>query len=116
MSTARPFNPESEAGIISADELAGIIGAELGEAERLRAVALAVIQKYSCSAPNEIMNEAVIRFSGYLAASEASGYGAYKQVSMGVDIGLQHLHGPMFRNSGAAALLSPWKVRRAGAI
>ena len=25
-------------------------------------------------------------------------------------------HGPTFRNCGASALLSPWKVRRAGAI
>lgn len=115
MSTARPFDSEAEAGIVTVDELAAIIGTELAEAERIRTVAVLMVEKYAPGAPNELKNEAVVRLSGYMAATESSGYGAFRSVDVGgVSLGTQHVHGPMLRNSGAAALLSPWKVRRAG--
>ena len=120
--TAQPFPPRPQAKLaatgvtLTASELAEIIGTELDEAERLLAVASAMVSRYAPDAPTAVVNEATVRFSGYLASSEASGYGAYRQVGVGFDVGLQHLHGPAFRNSGAAMLLSPWRIRRAGAI
>lgn len=81
-------------------------------ANRLRAVAGAVVDRYAPDAPTEIANEAKLRFGAYLLnTSDTLGY---RKLNMGVDVEMMHLHGPMFRNSGAAALLTPWRVRRAG--
>ena len=62
-----------------------------------------------------LKDEAVIRFAGYLAQSDlrrdregvhrADGYRVYVTN-----------HAAAFRNSGAAMLLTRWRVRRAGAI
>ena len=65
-------------------------------------------------APQAIRDEAVIRYAGYMAGSD---YGAVRAETIGpVSRTYAMNHAAAFRNSGAAGLLSPWKVRRAGAI
>lgn len=82
--------------------------------DRLGRVAAALVQRYAPSAPEEIMDEAVVRFTGYLAQSD---FGAIRGETIGPrGVEYQTNHAAAFRNSGAAMLLSPWRVRRAGVI
>ena len=100
---------------ISAADLATAIGASEDVATRLLAVVKAHVERYAPSAPSEVQTEAAIRFSGYLAS--APGFGAYRKLEVGsTTFEIPPTHGPAFRNSGAMALLSPWKIRRAGAV
>lgn len=80
----------------------------------LGAAASALVEKEAPGAPQSIRDEAVIRFAGYLAQSDFGGVRA-EQVG---EVRFEHApnHGMAFRHSGAKAFLSPWKVRRAGAI
>ena len=98
----------------TAVDLAEIIGTDVATAERLLVVATAMADKYSACAPAPIRREAIIRFCGYLAEA---GSGAVMSLDLG---GLKQAevtnHASAFRNCGAAALLSPWKIRRAGTI
>ena len=76
--------------------------------ERMRPVALALVDRYAAAAPEAVRSEAILRFCGALMES---GYGAkfageVKPVN----------HGSMFRTCGAQGLLQPWHPRRAGAI
>lgn len=87
---------------------------ELAEATRLLSVASAIIIKYAPDAPDAVQNEAVLRFSGYIHGTSET-YGAHLKQDFGaIAIEYPTNHGLAFRNSGAAALLSPWKVRHAG--
>ena len=73
-----------------------------------------MVEQYAPGAPQALKDEAVIRFAGYLAGSDFGGIAKEgigpKEVEYTVN------HAAMFRNSGAAALLSRWRVRRAGTI
>lgn len=94
-----------------------VAGAALDSDERacsLGEVASALVEKEAPNAPQAVKDEAVIRFAGYLAQSDFGGVRA-EQVG---EVQLEHApnHGMAFRHSGAKALISPWKVRHAGAI
>ena len=83
-------------------------------AAQLLAVASALVEQYAPGAPVALQNEAAVRFAGYLAQSD---FGAIPKESIGprsVDYVTNHANA--WRNSGAAMLLSRWRVRRAGAI
>ena len=80
---------------------------------RLGATAAAMVEQYAPAAPQPLKNEAVVRFAGYL---EEANYGALRSETTGDLESAHNNHAAMFRNSGAAALLSRWRVRRAGAI
>ena len=100
---------------IDAAELGKAIGSTEDVATRLLAVAKAHVERYAPDAPSEVQNEAVIRLAGYLSQSQATI--AMRSVSVGgIDVQAPPTHAPAFRNCGAMGLLSPWKVRRAGAI
>ena len=61
-----------------------------------------------------LQDEAVIRFAGYLSNTF---YGAVLSETEGpLTVQYQANDAAAFRNSGAAALLTRYKVRRAGAI
>ena len=88
-----------------------------GTDERVQAigsVAAELVQRYAPMAPQPIKNEAVIRCSGWL----------YQQPSAGIrsertgDISTSYMaaNTGALRYSGAMGLLSPFKIRRAGAI
>ena len=79
----------------------------LATVERLRPVALALVERYAANAPEAIKSEAIVRFVG---AMIESGFGA-KFTSQVRPLN----HSAMFRTSGAQGLLSPWHPRRAGA-
>ena len=69
---------------------------------RLLAVGSSVVVKHAPNAPDSVQNEAVVRMAGYLfdqpAASSRQGYAS------------------AFRNSGARALLLPWRVHGLGVV
>ena len=67
---------------------------------RLMSVGTARAEKYAPEAPDDVTDEAVIRFCAYL----------FDQPTSAAGIG----YSAAWRNSGAASLLSPWKVRRLG--
>ena len=96
------------------------LGAALGGSddtttlERLGAVSAAMVERYAPGAPQEIRNEAVVRASGWLRDQPAS---ATRDITVGpLSTSYQPSSMSALRHSGAMALLSPWKVRRAGAI
>ena len=77
-------------------------------------VAAAMVEEYAPGAPQPIKDEATIRFAGYLAQSD---FGAIMKEDVG-PLSVEHVvnHSGAFRNSGAAMLMSRWKIRRGGAI
>ena len=107
--------PEPEPAVtLTAQELADETGATLDRAERILAVATAIVLEYAPAAPTALLNEAVIRLGGYLAQSD---YGTVREETIGPrSVSYQMNHAAMFRNSGGQALLTRWKKRRAGVI
>ena len=94
--------------------LAVEIGVTEERATRLLEVATKLVVRYAPNAPTAVVNESVIRFAGYLGES---GYGAVRSETVGpMSVEYQTNHAAAFRNSGAAALLTHYRVRRAGPI
>ena len=82
--------------------------------DRLGSVAAALVERLAPDAPDAIKNEATIRTAGYLREQPAA---AVRSESVGdIRTSFAPAHTSALRHSGAMALLSPWKVRRAGAI
>ena len=99
---------------VTAASLEAETGADQDRAERILAVATAEVLAYAPHAPDAVANEAVIRLGGYLAQSD---YGTIRSESLGPkSMSYQMNHAMMFRNSGAQALLTRWKIRRAGLV
>lgn len=101
------------AGIVDATTMAlsgRRVSAEdhLAQVERLRPVALALVDRYAAAAPEAIRSEAIVRFVG---ASLESGFGA-KFTSQVRPLN----HSAMWRTSGALGLLHPWRVQRGGVV
>ena len=73
------------------------------------AAAAAIVERYAPAAPEAVQNEACLRVVSYLfdRSPGLSGRESYSQ-SPGQISALRH--------SGGMALLSPWKVRRGGAV
>ena len=95
------------------------LGAALGEDDdtataRFGATAAALVQRYAPDAPEPIKCEAVIRTAGWLR--EAPSYGARTEREGEVMTSFSPNMTGALRASGAMALLSPWKIRRAGAV
>ena len=96
---------------ITAAQLAAATGTtEDGAAERVLPVAVRMVLDYAPAAPTEMLNEAVVRFGGYLLASDFGGVRTETLGPMSVEYQLNHA--AAFRNSGAALLLTRYKVRR----
>ena len=82
--------------------------------QRLGATAAALVERYAPDAPDAIKCEAVIRCAGWLLEAPAAGV---RRSSVGpVDTAYSPAMTGALRSSGAMSSLSPWKVRRAGAI
>ena len=73
---------------------------ETAQVARLLATATAMVQKHAPDAPDAIHNEAAVRIVGYLFDAPQSPGGA--------------MYANAGRNSGAWALLLPYRVHRAG--
>ena len=108
-----PDTPAANAAALAC--LGAALGiADEGTLERLGSTAAALVERYAPSAPQPVRNEATIRCAGWLAQQPAA---SVRSESVG-DISTSYAptHTGALRHSGAMALLSPWKVRRAGAI
>ena len=82
--------------------------------QAIGAAASALVEDYAPDAPQAVRDEALIRCAGYLAGSD---FGGIASESIGPQSYTWTVnHADMFRRSGAAALLSSWRVRRAGLI
>ena len=84
-------------------------------ANHLGMVASAMVERYAPGAPQVIRDEATIRAAGYLAQSDFGTVGKESGLP-GHDVEYVTNHASLFRNSGSAALLTNWKIRRAGKI
>ena len=72
------------------------------------------VEREAPGAPQRIKDEAVIRYAGWMAQSD---YGGIVEEAIGPkSVKYEVRHANAWRNSGAAGLLAPWKVRRAVAI
>ena len=83
-------------------------------ATRLLPVVRALVERYASGAPAAIQDEAAIRVAGWLHESPAGSIRSEREgeVMTSYRAGEQSA----LLHSGAAGLLSPWKVRRAGVI
>ena len=99
---------------LTAATLAVTLGVQEPVATRLLAVATAHVERFAPAAPGAVQNEAIIRFSGWLNESPVSG--ARREDIGDVSTAYSPAMTDGFRASGAMALLSPWKIRRAGSI
>ena len=99
---------------ITETKLAEALGVNQALADRLLPVAVALVERYAPAAPEAIHNEAAIRCAGWLADTPAPSL----QSEQYGDLGATWAPGQLsaLRHSGAMALLSPFKPRRAGAI
>ena len=88
------------------------------DAARLLPVVVELVDHYAPNAPAEIANEAAIRCAGYLAQHPADARQSESYNILGVQFETSHATGAVssLRASGAMALLTPYKVRRAGKI
>ena len=84
------------------------------DASALGELASARVEREAPGAPQAVRDEAVIRFVGYWAQSD---YGSIRSESIGPR-SVEYIanHANAWRNCGAAGLLAPWRIRRAGAI
>ena len=92
--------------------LAAAVGASESVACRLGPVVSELVERFASGAPAAVKSEAVIRAAGWLSATKP---GLRKVNVSNIDIEFSGGQSAL-RNSGAMSLLSPFKVRRAGAI
>ena len=101
---------------INPTELAAAVdgGVDTTTATRLLSVARALVDRYAFEAPEPIANEAAIRVVGYLLDQPAA---ALRTQTVGpLTVEIETARQSVLRHSGAMAMLSPWKIRRGGAI
>ena len=85
-------------------------------ANRLYAVASAEVLRYAPAAPSDVQDEALLRMAGYLFSDDA-GAKVFRRFDLSETVTLEpRAPGSALRLSGAGALLSPWRVRRAVAV
>ena len=99
---------------VTSAELAEAVGVDSVTATRLLAVATALVTRYAPDAPGAIQGEAVLRVSGWLSEAPASGVRSESIGDISTTFSPALTGG--FGASGAMALLSPWKIRRAGPV
>ncbi len=95
-------------------DLMAVLAVNQNLATRVHGVAVALVERYAPEAPEAVQNEAVIRCAGWLHGQPAAGIRSETAGPMTVDYASSMVSA--LRHSGAMALLSPWKVRRAGTI
>lgn len=88
--------------------------ADATEWRRVADVAVALVEAYAPAAPEAVKLEAAFRVAGWLLDSPASNLAA-EEVGQQSATYAPGQRGAL-RHSGAMSILSPWKVRRAGAV
>ena len=108
-----PTTPAALAAATAA--LGGAIGEDDDDTtQRLGATAAALVERYAPGAPAAIKCEAVVRCAGWLR--QAPTYGARSESEGEISTSFTPSATGALRASAAMALLSPWKVRRAGVL
>ena len=99
---------------VTPQQFADETSADLDRATRVLPVVVEMITRFAPHAPEAVANEAALRFGGYLLGSD---FGVIRREELGpMNVEYVTNHAAMFRNSGAASLLTGYKRRRAGAI
>ena len=95
---------------ISESELAAAINGKPAVASRLLPVVTELVERYAPNAPSAIQNEAAIRTSGWLADAVPN----LNVKAGGITIRKTRFKGELsaLKFSGAASLLSSWRIRR----
>ena len=96
---------------LTASQLAAAIRSDVALATRLLSVSSELVLRYAPDAPEAIQNEAVVRTSGYLASHPPSAMRSGSAGPLSAEYNPASLSA--LRHSGAMAVLSAWKVRRA---
>ena len=99
---------------LTAAQLAEAVGVDSKTATRLLAVAAELVNRFAPDAPDAISNEAAIRTAGWLAEQPSAAIRAETEADISTSYAPSMQSA--LRHSGAMALLSSWKIRRAGAI
>ena len=99
---------------ITAQALANQLGADSTTALRLLEVSTALVELYAPAAPEAVQNEAAIRCAGWLYEQPAAAITRESEGEISSSFAVASMSA--LRNSGAMALLSVWKERRAGVI
>ena len=77
-------------------------------------LAAARVERQAPGAPQAIKDAAVIRYAGYMGTAD---FGTLSEQTIGpLTRKWPVSHANAWRNCGAAGLLAPWKIRRAGVI
>ena len=108
MTTQRPAAIACiKASIAGGADLTDDRAAALGEA------ASAVVERFAPDAPGAIKNEAVIRVAGWMHSRRPNPLQAISTGELRMDFRERFYSPDAMRNSGARALLTPWRIRRA---
>ena len=100
---------------LTASELEAALAINAALAARLHPVAVALVERFAPDAPEAVQDEAAIRCAGWLAESPAGAIRGEVTGDIRTSYDGARSMGAL-RHSGAMGILSPWKVRRAGAI
>ena len=99
---------------LTQSQLMSDLGLTADRADNLLLVATDLVTRYAPAAPDALMDEAALRCAGWLSQQP---YASVRRESQG---GIDTSYNPMMhsalRHSGAMALLTGYKRRRAGAI
>ena len=96
---------------VRADRLAEILRCDATRAAELLGTATELVERYAPTAPPNVANEAVIRTAGYLLEQPAAAQ-SWDQVGPLLSR-FAPAHVSALRHSGAAALLTTYRRRRA---
>lgn len=103
---------------LDAAGLAGALGldADSTVAARLLPVVTEAVNRYAPDAPDVMSDEAAVRYAAYLkdAVAVPNAAGSFSIGDIGPLTSSPHSHARAFTLSGAAALLSRYRKRRAG--
>lgn len=92
-----------------------IVGVSLQRADMLLSAARPMVENYGATrADNNLLNEATLRVCGWLAAQPFASVRA--EDTGGISTNYDTRQQSALRSSGAMAMLSPFRTRRAGAI
>lgn len=98
---------------VTADDIAQATGLDATRAASVLAAVTALVERYAPDAPEAVKDEATIRCAGWLAQAPAGGVRSETEGDISTAFA-PSMTGCMAA-SGAKALLSGWRTRRAGA-
>lgn len=110
--------PVTPMALVAATECVkrSIVGGEDLDDSRIAALgstAAAFVERFAPAAPQAVKNECVIRTAGYLHARMPHPFLRFTAGGVSADLRERFASPDPLRNSGARAMLAPWRSRRA---